>query len=146
MCRKKISVFISVTLVVGLLGIALRSVPAPFRARVAHLTPLAISEWVRGSSEDSPASLTPSTITEGTAQYVIGPEAATLPEIRVWAIRAGNNYGWIQLPKGTPVRLLREEGEWLVVRYDESVVKIHRSVAEAGLVVPVMRGGRLAAL
>src|SRR5262245_60713109 len=98
MCRKKISVFISVALVVGLLGIALRSVPSPFRARVVHLAPLAISGWTRGGSEDSPASPTPSAITETSAQYVIGPEAATLPEIRVWAIRAGNNYGWIQLP------------------------------------------------
>jgi hypothetical protein len=143
--RRKISFIIGATLVAGILAIALRNVPAPFRASVSNF-PSTVSEWLGGSPEDPAASITPNATTGAPAQYAIGPEAASLPEIRVWAIRAGNNYGWIQLPKGTPVRLLREEGAWLVVRYDESVVKIHRSVAEAGLVVPVMRGGRLAAL
>jgi len=69
----------------------------------------------------------------------IGPEFATQPEIRVWAVRNGHKYGWIQLPKGTHVNLQRREGEYLLVGYDEMTLNIHRSVAQAGLVVPVLR-------
>ena len=60
------------------------------------------------------------------------------------ALRGLNNYGWVQLPHGTPVELVASEGEYLVVRYDETVVRIHRCFADAGLVVP--RPGRMARL
>jgi hypothetical protein len=71
-------------------------------------------------------------------------QSGSLPEVRVAALRGLNNYGWIQLPRGTPVELLRTEGEYLIIRYDETVMRIHRRIAEAGLVVP--RPARLARL
>ena len=67
-----------------------------------------------------------------------------VPELRVAALRGLNNYGWVQLPHGTPVELIASDGDYLVVRYDETVVRIHRCFAEAGLVVP--RPGRTARL
>jgi len=70
--------------------------------------------------------------------------AQRVPELRVAALRGLNNYGWVQLPPGTPVELVATEGEYLVVRYDETVVRIHRCFADAGLVVP--RPGRTARL
>jgi hypothetical protein len=66
----------------------------------------------------------------------VGPEYAQQPEIRIWAIRNDTNYGWIQLPRGTPVHFLRQDGDYLILRYQETVIRAHRSVIEAGLVVP----------
>jgi len=145
--RRKISFIIGATLLMGALAIVLRSVPSPARwaAPAVNSVLSAVSSWL-GVEPDPVVAEVDKPKVAASAQYTIGPEAASLPEIRVWAIRGGNVYGWVQLPKGTVVHLLREEGPWLIVRYDESVVKIHRTVAEAGLVVPVLRSGRLAAL
>jgi hypothetical protein len=119
------------------LALSLQNLGKPARAQVAKWVPTPVAQIL-----DLPSPATEeedSTVLTGEADrphYVIGPAAAE-QEVRVWAIRGGNNYGWIQLPKGTHVRLLRQEGDWLVIRYEESVVKIHRSVAEAGMVIPV---------
>ncbi|MEQ1861661.1 MAG: hypothetical protein ABMA13_17215, partial [Chthoniobacteraceae bacterium] len=66
-------------------------------------------------------------------------EATPLREVRVRAVRNGHEYGWIQLPRGTRVELVRDEGRTLVIRYDEVSLRIPRTVAEAGMVVPVRR-------
>jgi hypothetical protein len=66
----------------------------------------------------------------------IGPEYSSQPEVRIWAIRNDTNYGWIQLPRGTPVRFLRQDGDYFILRYQETVIRAHRSVIEAGLIVP----------
>ena len=60
-------------------------------------------------------------------------------ELRIAAIRNGVNYGWIQLPRGTRVELLRREGKDFIVRYGETVLRVHRDLVEAGLIVPKPR-------
>jgi hypothetical protein len=66
----------------------------------------------------------------------VGPESAQQPEIRIWAIRNDTNYGWIQLPRGTHVQFLRNDGEYVVVQYEETVIRAHRSVVDSGLLIP----------
>jgi hypothetical protein len=143
--RRKLSFIIGSTLVAGVLAVALRTLPENVPSSIAKVLPAPVLRWIDAPSEaDASEPVLPE---DGSpVEYVIGPQKSGLQEIRVWAIRNGTKYGWIQLPKGTPVRLLREEGSWLVVRYDESVMKIHRSVAEMGMVVPVTRSGRVASL
>ncbi len=73
-----------------------------------------------------------------------------LPEVRVRASRDGRDYGWVQLPRGTRVELLHDEGKTLVVRYDQVTLRIPRRIAETGTVVvvnpPTRQSGRLADL
>jgi hypothetical protein len=149
MMRKKLSFIISAALVAGALAVALSTLEAPTRVGTLKILPATMAQWARMSAVpemNSVAAVSGAETDRGQVEYVIGPQPSGLQEIRVWAIRGGIKYGWIQLPKGTPVHLLREEGAWLVVRYDESVMKIHRSIAEQGMVVPVLAGGRLAAI
>ncbi len=56
-------------------------------------------------------------------------------QLRVPAVRDGHRYGWIQLPRGTPVDLIRVEGENVLIRYDESVVRMPQSELREGSVV-----------
>jgi hypothetical protein len=72
----------------------------------------------------------------GPVSVVLGPEHASQPEVRIWAIRNVTNYGWIQLPRGTPVQFLRQDGDYYLLQYQETVIRAHRSVVEAGLIVP----------
>jgi hypothetical protein len=65
----------------------------------------------------------------------VGPEQAQKPELRIWAIRNDRNYGWIQLPRGTEVLFIRQDGDYYVVRYEETIIRAHRSVVDSGLVV-----------
>ncbi len=58
-----------------------------------------------------------------------------LGHARVPAMRGGHNYGWIQLPRGTPVEVIQADGESLVVRYDEAVVRMPGSDVREGKVV-----------
>jgi hypothetical protein len=51
------------------------------------------------------------------------------------AIRGGTNYGWIQLPHGTRVDLVKESGSRLVVRWDGTLVSIDSNLAAKGAVV-----------
>ncbi|MEA3207865.1 MAG: hypothetical protein QOE70_922 [Chthoniobacter sp.] len=55
--------------------------------------------------------------------------------VRVPAIRGENNYGWVQLPYGTTVELVRDEGASLLVRWDGNTVRVLRGSATDGLVV-----------
>jgi hypothetical protein len=65
-------------------------------------------------------------------------------------VRDGRDYGWVQLPRGTRMELIRDEGKTLVVRYDQVTVRISRRAAETGTVVvvnrPARQSGRLANL
>ena len=70
------------------------------------------------------------------ASFTVGPEQANQTEVRIWAIRNDTNYGWIQLPRGTVVQFLRQDGDYFILKYQETVIRTHRSIIEAGLVVP----------
>ena len=59
-------------------------------------------------------------------------QAVAAAELRVWAIRDGHNYGWVQLPKGTTVSILRREGDHAVIRWDETVVKVPETALRLG--------------
>lgn len=59
-------------------------------------------------------------------------QAVAAAELRVWAIRDGHNYGWVQLPKGTTVSILRRDGDHAVIRWDETVVKVPETALRLG--------------
>ena len=64
------------------------------------------------------------------------PPVSVAPrQVRVPAVRDGHTYGWIQLPRGTAVDLVRVEGNDFVVRYDETVVRLPQSEAREGSVI-----------
>jgi len=65
----------------------------------------------------------------------VGAEYAQLPEVRIWAIRNNTTYGWIQLPRGTVIQHLREDGDYIVARYEETILRVHRTVIESGALV-----------
>lgn len=64
-------------------------------------------------------------------QFPSVPGLLTRP-VRIPAIREGWNYGWVQLPPGTVVELLKDEGRMLRVKYEETVVLIPRESAQDG--------------
>jgi hypothetical protein len=82
----------------------------------------------------------PQQVTE--AASTIPPEAARLQELRIAAIRNGVRYGWIQLPRGTRVELLRRDGDYMLVQFEGTQVRVHRAVVEAGLIAPQARARR----
>lgn len=55
--------------------------------------------------------------------------------LRVPAIRGTNHYGWVELPRGTQVSLVRESGDGMWVRWDGNVMKVPSGVARSGAVV-----------
>ncbi len=59
--------------------------------------------------------------------------AVAATDLRVWAIRDGRNYGWVQLPRGTTVSILRRDGDQAVIRWDETVVKVPQTVLHLGV-------------
>ncbi len=140
--RRQISFIISALLFSGLLAALLhpRSHPPAQSGSSASLPPARLSLWQRLFQPD----LRPEPDPALPQPRLLQTQSGSLPEVRVAALRGLNNYGWIQLPRGTPVELLRTEGEYLIIRYDETVMRIHRRIAEAGLVVP--RPARLARL
>jgi len=140
--RRHIAFIASALLLSGILAALLsargrHSHPAP-QPTPASPAPLSFIGRVFQSlrSENAKASQAGSPVSRSASQPI--------PELRVAALRGLNNYGWVQLPRGTPVELVAADGEYLVVRYDETVVRIHRCIADAGLVVP--RPARMARL
>ena len=87
------------------------------------------SEFSSSNGPLTAEQLAPATVT-------VGPEYARQPEIRIWAIKNDTNYGWIQLPRGTMVQYLRQDGDYYILRYEETVIRAHRSVVDAGLIIP----------
>jgi|GEM_PF-6420796 len=160
--KRKLSFFISMLALAGLIAVAFQSIdPAQMKSGATKLVdgvanapvdPAQAPTLLKRlfSAEPAPRENPGPTVAPAPGREVIactiGPEYASQPQIRVWAFRNGHKYGWIQLPKGTAVRLQRRDGDYLFVGYDEMTLKIHRAVAEAGLVVPVGRNGRLASL
>ena len=51
------------------------------------------------------------------------------------AIRGATNFGWVQLPRGTPVELIRHNGDRLWVRWDGTVLEVPRSAVASGALV-----------
>lgn len=70
-----------------------------------------------------------------TAGAQLASSGAGVRPVRIAAVRGENHYGWIQLPVGCVVELVRGEGEHLIVRYDGTTVRIPRAAAETGAVV-----------
>lgn len=65
------------------------------------------------------------------------PSAATpgLSQVMAPAIRGVTNYGWVRLPHGTPVDLVRENGTRLWVRWDGTVMDVPRATVSTGALV-----------
>jgi hypothetical protein len=144
--KRRISFFISTLALSALLAVVLRNVD--FSSRKFTISAGQSQETVAVPASSPTLRVAASTAAEPTLQE--GEPAASvaqtprlkpteIQEVRVWAIRNGHKYGWVQLPRGTRVELVRDEGKYLVVRYDEVTLKIRRVIAEAGLVVPVPR-------
>jgi hypothetical protein len=74
----------------------------------------------------------------GEAIQVMGSEpgatAVANANVTIPAIRGENNYGWVQLPRGTPVDLLRRTADSLIVRWDGSVVQVPPMAALSGAI------------
>ncbi|MGB8170175.1 MAG: hypothetical protein WCF18_21915 [Chthoniobacteraceae bacterium] len=56
-------------------------------------------------------------------------------KVRMPAIRGVNNYGWVELPRGTRVNLVKESGNRLWVRWDGTIVEVPNVVAASGAIV-----------
>ncbi len=65
---------------------------------------------------------------------VVLRDAVMAEQIRVPAVREGVHYGWIQLPRGTAVEFVADEGETLLVRYDGAVLRMPERNARDGSV------------
>jgi hypothetical protein len=57
-----------------------------------------------------------------------------LTNVKIPAIRGENNYGWVQLPWGTPVHLLRRNPDSLLVSWDGTVVQVPPAAALTGAI------------
>lgn len=55
--------------------------------------------------------------------------------VKMPAIRGVNNYGWVELPRGTEVSLVRKSDDGLWVRWDGTIVKLPPVAAASGAVV-----------
>jgi hypothetical protein len=151
--KRRISFIISAILLSGVLAVALRSVDfsTPKRLISAFLPDhsSAVPAVPSLHPVDSPSRVEPiSSQAVSTASPAFDPMRATpLREVRVRAVRDGRDYGWVQLPRGTRVELVRDEGSTLVVRFDQVTLRVSRAVVQAGLLVPVPRAKvRLAGL
>lgn len=153
--KRRLPYFISALLLTGLMAAGLRSVDtstAPKRFLSAFLpersepaAPAIPSLRPTLSSPSEPIS-EPVAVTEAVPAAQPRLKATTVQEVRVRATRNGRDYGWVQLPRGTRVELVRDEGKTLVIRYDQVTMRIPRIQAETGMVVPVIRGSRVAGL
>lgn len=154
--KRRLPYFISALLLTGLMAAGLRSVDtstAPKRFLSAFLpersepaAPAIPSLRPTLSSPSEPISESAAALTEEAPAPRSRLKATTVQEVRVRATRNGRDYGWVQLPRGTRVELIRDEGRTLVIRYDQVTMRIPRIQAETGMVVPVTRGSRVAGL
>lgn len=72
--------------------------------------------------------------TDAPSRTMIG-ENNFSPKLKVPAVRGVTNYGWVELPRGTRVSLVRESGDNLWVRWDGTLVKVPQGIARSGAVV-----------
>lgn len=55
--------------------------------------------------------------------------------VKVPAIRGANNYGWVQLPRGTPVEFVGHDRNRLLVRWDGTLMQLPESAVATGAVI-----------
>ncbi len=149
--KRRISYIISALVLSAVLAVVLRSVE--FRTPKHTLSAL-LSELP--AADSSPLRQTPAWLAETTSLQAapttttpapVSLMATPIREVRVRAVRDGRDYGWVQLPRGTRVGLVRDEGETLLIRFDQVTLRIPRVMAETGMVVPVSRqASRIAGL
>src|SRR5689334_20524664 len=61
-------------------------------------------------------------------------EETGVPHIRIPAIRGESYYGWVQLPRGTSVELVRQSADNLIVRWEGTTVKVPLTAAVNGAI------------
>ncbi len=71
-------------------------------------------------------------VSHSTAQN--SAENSVKPHVRIPAIRGENHYGWVQLPRGTRVELIRQSAGDLVVRWEGITVKVPQTAATTGAI------------
>lgn len=143
--KRRISYLISTLFLSGVLAVVLRSVDfsSPMRPlstllpAVDPAVPAAGAPSLQRSAPTEVEPLSPQVVVPATAPESVRLKATPLREVRVRAARDGRDYGWVQLPRGTKVRLLRDEGETLLIRFDQVTLRIPRVLADTGMVVPV---------
>lgn len=143
--KRRLPFFISALLLSGIAAIALRSLD---HAASRNLLGAFLSDSLSAVPTIAPSlppavsgaePISPQTVATATSPAFVGVQATPLREVRIRAVRDGRDYGWVQLPRGTRVELVRDEGSTLLVRFDQVTVRISRAVVTAGLVVPVPR-------
>lgn len=148
--KRKIPYLISTLFLCGVLSIVLRTVDSPTPRRLLCAYPPLASAASPTLRTVAPAVAEPSssqTAPTAAAPAPMRSKATPIREVRVRAARDGRDYGWVQLPRGTRVELIRDEGATLLIRYDQVTLRIDRAVADAGMVVPLPRKAvRLAGL
>lgn len=143
--KRRLPFFISALLLSGVATIALRgldlSKPRHFVRALLSDSPsvvpaLAPSLRPPGARAET---LSPQPVATAGSPASVGSQATPLREVRIRAVRDGRDYGWVQLPRGTRVELIRDEGSTLLIRFDQVTTRISRAVVTAGLVVPMPR-------
>src|SRR4030095_1852064 len=103
-----LSIFVLPLLILAAFALYLPTAPKAQKI-VNHVARIATGQPVFDEPEPEPSSL-PVYEQLVVPTVNVGPEFSQQPEIRIWAIRNDTNYGWIQLPRGTPVALLAPGG------------------------------------
>lgn len=78
----------------------------------------------------------------GKSSAIIGPKnvaSSADPRVKVPAIRGLNRYGWVQLPMGTRVELVREDAAGLLVRWDGTLTRLSPTAERSGAIVVVRK-------
>jgi hypothetical protein len=128
-----ISIFALPLLLIGLVAYFLPDGPKTVKKAIAEVTRVITNQ---PAPNDEPPAPAPSAFEQLAVPTVtVGPEHANKPELRIWAIRNDRNYGWIQLPRGTTVWYLRQDGDYYIVRYEETIIRAHRDVVDTGMIV-----------
>lgn len=147
--NRKISFFISAFALSGVMAVTLRSldfskpdkvVSPALASSVAAVLPELKKVVVQPLEQLFISTAEAEGATPASAAVVSKPGRP--PEIRVRAVRNGKDYGWVQLPRGTTVNLVRDEGSTMLVRFEEVTLRVTRSQVDAGLIVPVSPAGR----
>lgn len=128
-----LSIFVLPILAIGVVVYLFPTAPAVAKKAAVRVTQAIIA----APSEEPETTPAPASAYEQlqVPNVTVGPEFAQLPEIRIWAIRNDTNYGWIQLPRGTQVSFIRQDGEYYIVRYEETIIRAHRSVVDSGMII-----------
>ena len=129
-----LSIIILPLLLFGVVAYFLPEAPVAAKKVITRVTETITNKL---APEDSTVSSPAPTVYEQLVvpTVTVGPEQAQSPELRIWAIRNDRNYGWIQLPRGTPVYYVRQDGDYYIVRYEETIIRAHRSLIDSGTLI-----------